>query len=148
MPRNKVRGSKQAKSKARVRYRARNWTITMNNYTTEDCDLLPLLIGEPFGKQDQYEITYIGVAEERGKKKNTPHLQGFMQCNDKGIYGGSKGAVAPFEGWGHSSAVLVLPPTYDPLTQRVSGSWGMQRGRAPFATHVDITGQCGRVVKA
>lgn len=67
------------------RIRSRNWTITINNPTDEICDEIALIIDEPFGANGDNYISYIAAAHEIGKKKNTPHLQGFLQCHDKGI---------------------------------------------------------------
>lgn len=75
--------SKQTARKTRTRYRTRNWVFTLNNYTDMDCDWMCYIIGVPFSADNT--INYIGVSQEVGKKKGTPHLQGFLQCLEKGM---------------------------------------------------------------
>jgi len=47
--------------------RSRGWCFTLNNYHQEDCD-----------KILELEADYIICGKEKGDKKQTPHLQGYM----------------------------------------------------------------------
>lgn len=63
-----------------------NWVFTINNYTTEDCDALALLVHNPKPfKKSASLVKAIAVAEEIAPTTGTPHLQGYLQCSKKGI---------------------------------------------------------------
>lgn len=54
--------------------------FTINNYTPEVIKGLSTLV-------DQGQLTYICWSEEKGEKKGTPHLQGYLQsCRRKGLF--------------------------------------------------------------
>jgi hypothetical protein len=54
--------------------RARNWVFTVNNYSKSDVQELRDL----FNPEDPKSARYLIFGYERGKKKGTPHLQGFI----------------------------------------------------------------------
>lgn len=53
--------------------RPRSYCVTINNPTNDDC--LSILYLEPI-------VTYMVFADEVGKKRGTPHLQGFIHFKD------------------------------------------------------------------
>lgn len=77
---------RQPKSDKRIRQRSTNWVFTLNNYTPEEIDAL-IYSAEPNmrGPDETSNVAFVAFSEERGGKKNTPHLQGFLQLFEKGI---------------------------------------------------------------
>lgn len=53
----------------------RNWCFTLNNYTSEDEDLLKSFFNE--------YCRYMVYGKEIGSKEHTPHLQGYIQLKKK-----------------------------------------------------------------
>lgn len=54
--------------------RSRGWCFTVNNYTDADLERLGLL---------ENDVEYLIFGKEVGKKFKTPHLQGFLYCDNK-----------------------------------------------------------------
>lgn len=64
-----------------------NWVFTLNNYTEDEVMQIGELCLYP---QSWFEksaaiVRAIAYAHEVGGKNNTPHLQGYLQTDKKGI---------------------------------------------------------------
>lgn len=69
--------------------RSRNWCFTWNKYPEDHKERLAQL----------GEIVYMIYGYELGKKKNTPHLQGFVMFKEQRSFGTKLKASAELEAW-------------------------------------------------
>lgn len=130
MPRSPIKKNKKLTKKQHDAMRSCNWIFTFNNYSVEDIMEIPLLIDAPFGNDNK--INYIACAEEVGKKKKTPHLQGFLQTEVKGTFS-SKMAKGHFFGWGRLFQSLVITPQPVPPSRLKGGRAARgSKGACPF----------------
>ncbi len=67
----------RTKRKQNPKSRGKRWTWTINNYTNDDLDQLPTMVGkgQPF--------SYICYGLEICPSTGTPHLQGYLECWDR-----------------------------------------------------------------
>lgn len=63
-----------------VQLRSTNWVFTLNNYTEEDLDLIFLSVTE-----ENAQVAFIACELEVGRKKKTPHVQGYCQTFDRSM---------------------------------------------------------------
>lgn len=69
----------------RIRVRTTNWCFTLNNYTPEEVTLLQMA-ADPELNGSPTNVAFCAFSFEVGGKKKVPHLQGFLQLFNKGIF--------------------------------------------------------------